>query len=206
MGEFLFVREYDGSITSNRSQIMTSQTTSFKFAVAARIFGLLLVAAGIFFLLEEVFGLHLSSSAWPFFIIAPGVALLIAAISIEGPFGDPLSILGGIVTGTGLLLAYQDSTNTYESWAYTWALIVPASAGVGQLIYGVFKRRPDRVRSGLALTIAGLVLCVVFNLSLQAAEAIDFAHIGARVWPLFIIGLGVALLAGSFIGRRRRTP
>jgi hypothetical protein len=173
-------------------------------AVAARMFGLLLVAVGLFFLLEEVFGLQLSSDAWPFYIIAPGVVLLIAAISLDGPFGDPLAILGGIVTGTGLLLAYQDSTDTYESWAYAWALIVPASAGVGQLIYGVFKHRVDRVRSGLALTIAGIILYVVFNVGLQAAETIDFVQISSRVWPLFIIGVGVVLLIGGLIGGRRR--
>jgi hypothetical protein len=183
---------------------MFSPTTNSKLAAAARMFGLLLVAVGIFFLLEEVFGLRLSSAAWPFFIIAPGVVLLIGAISIEGSFGEPLAILGGIITGTGVLLAYQDATDTYESWAYTWALIVPASAGVGLLLYGLFKRRPDRVRSGLALTIAGIVLYVVFYLGLQAAETVDFAHISSRVWPLLIIGVGVALLVGSFIDRRRR--
>jgi hypothetical protein len=182
---------------------MTSLTSNSKLATAARMFGLLLVAVGIFFLLEEVFGIHLSSAAWPFYIIAPGVVLLIAAISVDGPFGEPLSILGGIITGTGLLLAYQDTTDTYESWAYAWALIIPASAGVGLLIYGIFKRRSDKVRSGLALTVAGVVLCVVFNLGLTAATTIDFVHIDSRMWPLFIIGLGVILLVSSFIGTRR---
>jgi hypothetical protein len=182
---------------------MASLTSNSKLAAAARMFGLLLVAVGLFFLLEEVFGIHLSSAAWPFYIIAPGVVLLIGAISIDGAFGEPLSILGGIVTGTGLLLAYQDNTDTYESWAYTWALIIPASAGVGQLIYGLFKRRSDKVRSGLALTIVGVVLCVVFNLALNAATTIDFVSINSRVWPLFIIGAGVILLVGSFIGTRR---
>jgi hypothetical protein len=183
---------------------MFSLTTNSKLAAAARMFGLLLVAVGIFFLLEEVFGLHLSSAAWPFCIIAPSVVLLIGAISIEGSFGEPLAILGGIITGTGLLLGYQDATDTYDSWAYTWALIVPASAGVGLLIYGIFKRRADKVRAGLAVTVAGVVLCLVSNLALNAATSIDFVHISSRVWPLFIIGLGVVLLAGSFIGARRR--
>jgi peptidoglycan/LPS O-acetylase OafA/YrhL len=169
-------------------------------------FGLLLVAVGIFFLLEQVVEVRLSSSAWPFYIIAPGVILLIAAVSIDGPFGDPLAILGGIVTGTGVLLAVQDSTDTYESWAYAWALIIPASAGVGQLIYGLFKRRTDRIRSGLALTVAGVVLFVICKIGLQAAENFDFVQISARVWPLFIIGVGIVLLVGSFFGRRRHTP
>ena len=182
---------------------MTSLTGNSRLAVAARMLGLLLVAIGIFFLLEEVFGMRLSSAAWPFFIIAPGIVLLIAAISIDGSFGEPLSILGGIITGTGLLLAYQDSTDTYESWAYTWALIIPASAGAGQLIYGIFKRRSDKVRSGLVLTVAGVVLCIVFNLGLTAATTIDFVHISSRVWPLFIIGAGVLLLVGSLISTRR---
>jgi hypothetical protein len=182
---------------------MFSPTTHSKLAAAARMFGLLLVAVGIFFLLEEVFGLRLSSAAWPFYIIAPGVVLLIGAISNEGSFGEPLAILGGIITGTGLLLAYQDATDTYESWAYAWALIVPASAGAGLLIYGICKRRSDKVRAGLAVTIAGVVLCIVFKLGLTAATSIDFVQISSRVWPLFLIGVGVALLAGSFIGARR---
>lgn len=185
---------------------MTSQSSRPPLAVAARMFGLLLVAVGIFFLLEQVFDVHLSSSAWPFYIIAPGVVLLIAAVSIDGPFGEPLAILGGIVTGTGVLLAIQDSTDTYESWAYAWALVVPASAGVGLLIYGLFKHRAERIRSGLALTIAGVVLFIVFKLGLQAAENLDFVQISSRVWPLFIIGVGIALLIGSFFGRRRHTP
>lgn len=74
---------------------------------------------------------------------------------------------------------------------------------MGLLIYGIFKRHSDKVRGGLAVTAAGVVLCVVLNLALNAATAIDFVHIGSRVRPLFIIALGVILLAGSFIGARR---
>jgi hypothetical protein len=74
---------------------------------------------------------------------------------------------------------------------------------VGLLIYGIFKRRADKVRAGLAVTVAVVVLCLVSNLALNAATSIDFVHISSRVWPLVIIGLGVVLLAGSFIGARR---
>lgn len=151
---------------------MLNPTRNSKLGVAARMLGLLLVALGGFFLLEEVFGLHLSASAWQFYVIVPGLILIIGASSIEGPLGETLAIVGGVIVGAGALLVYQEASHNYQSWAYTWALIVPGSAGLGQLIYGALRRQPGTVRSGLILTVAGIALCIVVGVGLAAVEGI----------------------------------
>ncbi|HEY9289015.1 MAG TPA: hypothetical protein VIT43_13440 [Candidatus Dormibacteraeota bacterium] len=110
--------------------------------------GLLLVLAGVALLLAQVVHVDLGHYAWPLFIIVPGVALLIIAVSSRGFAGEGLAILGSLLTITGLILLFQKATDHFESWAYAWALVFPGAVGIGMIIYGTYAGRSGNVRAG----------------------------------------------------------
>src|SRR5437899_207347 len=55
---------------------------------------------------------------------------------------------GGIVTVTGLILAAQNATGDWASWAYAWTLVVPGGAGLGLFLQGLRVHDPKQVRLG----------------------------------------------------------
>ena len=89
------------------------------------VFGALLGALGLVFLAGEQLNLNVSRNGWPLFVIVPGVVLLVAGLAIPREVGLGLAIPGGIVTAVGLILAFQNATGAWASWAYMWALIAP---------------------------------------------------------------------------------
>src|SRR4030042_4003625 len=86
------------------------------------VFGGILIAVGVLWLLAQLVGIRVGSYLWPLFIIVPGVVLFVLAMTMEGRAGEGLAITGGIVTMVGLLLFYQNATGHWTSWAYAWAL------------------------------------------------------------------------------------
>ena len=67
--------------------------------------GLVLVVVGIFFLIMRLFSVDLSSYGWPLYVIIPGLTLLIVGFV---SLGTGALVPGGIVTMTGLILAYAE--------------------------------------------------------------------------------------------------
>ena len=107
------------------------------------ILGALFVLAGVGAFVARQAGIDplgaVSDAGWPLFVIAPGVALLVASMFPQPPQGLAFAIPGGIVTSIGLLLFYQQATDHWESWAYAWALVGPGAAGLSMLPYGAFR-------------------------------------------------------------------
>src|SRR2546421_1524409 len=93
--------------------------------------GLLLVLAGAILLLAEFVHIDLGHYGWPLFVIVPGIALLVVSVTSRGFVGEGLAIFGSILTITGLILLYQNSTDHFNSWAYAWALVFPGAVGIG---------------------------------------------------------------------------
>jgi hypothetical protein len=127
---------------------------------------------------------------WP--VVPAGIGalfLLVALVSGVGPFAIPGSILGGI----GLLLAWQNATGTWETWAYTWALI-PGLVGLG-LFLAFLRSRTMRI---IGLTMLGWSL-VVFTIF-----GVVFAGEGqfASFWPVALILAGIVVLAQTAFTRR----
>jgi hypothetical protein len=92
--------------------------------------GVVFIVAGILIAIGQTFDLNFGRLAWPLYIIVPGVALL--AISFGSKFGNKVLTTLGITTlSTGLLLAYQNAFNRFESWAHAWALVTPFATGLG---------------------------------------------------------------------------
>jgi hypothetical protein len=174
----------------------------------AFIVGALLIVLGAAALVIRVSGVTIG---WPAWVILPGLALLVAAFALPEPGGSGLAAAGGIVTTAGALLAVQDATGAYASWAYAWALVAPGGVGAGLLIYGLLTRRGDIARGGLASLITGAVIFLVGFLFFEGLLHLDgdrFAGLTTLTVPIVIMGIGAALLVGAIIPGpwRRRRP
>jgi hypothetical protein len=179
------------------------------FNIGSLLLGGLLVLLGVLFLLGQfidlIFGINLGGFTWPLFIILPGIILLVIAFTVREGRGLPLAILGSMVTTTGLLLAYQNFTNHWTSWAYAWALIAPTSTGLGMALFGAVKGRNLDLRNGLRMAGIGLVIFLAGAVFFELALGISGfgIRLNSLCWPVMLIGLGVLLLLLNLLPRRR---
>lgn len=159
--------------------------------------GLVLVVVGIFFLIMRLFDIDLSSYGWPLYVIIPGLTLLIVGFL---RLGTGALVPGGIVTVTGLILAAQNATGDWASWAYAWTLVVPGGAGLGLFLQGLRVHDSKQVRLGrnlmfwsaLMFMIGFVIFESIFNISGQ-----DFGIVSRAALPVLLIIIGVTLLARS---------
>src|SRR5437588_5247718 len=168
--------------------------------------GGLLVLIGVILLVGQFVHLDLGRYGWPFFIIVPGVALLVVALAGRGVIGEGLAIAGSIVTVTGLILLYQNTTDHFESWAYAWALIFPGAVGSGMILYGLTANRPGNVRAGSRLVGIGVVLFLLGAAFFEGVIGIggyEFGHSTGAVVGAVIILLGALLLIANLRSGRR---
>lgn len=176
--------------------------------------GALMVGALLIVLGAAALAIRVSGAAigWPAWVILPGLALLVAAFALPEPGGSGLAAAGGIVTATGTLLAVQDATGTYASWAYAWALVAPGGVGVGLLLYGLLTRRGDIAWGGFASLVTGIVIFLVGFLFFEGVLHLNgdrFANLTDVAVPIVIMGIGGAVLVGAIIPgpwRRRSWP
>jgi hypothetical protein len=161
---------------------------------SALVLGAILIVVGGAFLLGNVTGFSLDA-AWPLFIIIPGLVLFGASFAADGDAGVGLAIAGSIVTTVGLVLAVQEATGLYATWAYAWALVAPGSVGVG-----MFLRR-----DGLRVAGVGLALFIGFALFFEGVIGLsgDGPPPLEGLLPILLIGLGAILVVGSLVVRRR---
>ena len=181
--------------------------------MSVAVIGMLLIAVGIVALaLRDIVGLNFSEAmdagAWPFLVIVPGLVLLGAAVLPAPPRGIPFAIAGAVVTTLGGLLLYQSQSGHWESWAYAWALL-PLSAGVAMIVYGLLTGARDLVRTGLWL---GSIAAVVFVAGAWFFEGVFAgeprpADIGDW-WPVGVIAIGAVLVVRAvlFQGRSVAPP
>jgi hypothetical protein len=164
--------------------------------------GLLLIAVGGAFLLLNITDFDIE--AWPLFIIVPGVVIFAAAFAVGGEPGSGLAIAGAIVTTVGLILAFQEATDLYETWAYAWALVAPGAVGLALVAYGALTRQPKLVAAGLPTLGVGLALFIGFAVFFEGFIGLS----GDRVpelrglLPFGLVALGVVIVGGSLLGRR----
>jgi hypothetical protein len=165
--------------------------------------GVVLVVVGLFYLLVQVAAIDLSSFGWPLFVIIPGVTLLIVGfISL----GTGAAIPGGILTMVGLVLAYQNSTGHWTSWAYAWALVAPGGVGLGLFLQGLRERNGNLIRQGRSLMfIAALIFMVgfVFFESILNISGINDQPVVKAALPALFIVIGILLLARSISNSRK---
>jgi hypothetical protein len=99
--------------------------------------GIILIALGLLSLFGQIFrGFPFLSYLWPFIIIGFGglffVGMLAGGKSMAG-----LAIPGAIISGLGLMMFIQNLTGYWQSWAYSWTVIL-VLVGLGIFIMGLY--------------------------------------------------------------------
>jgi hypothetical protein len=162
-----------------------------------------LVVVGLFYLAVQVADVDLSSFGWPLFIIIPGLTLLIVGFA---SLGTGAAIPGGILLMVGLVLAYQNSTGNWSSWAYAWALVAPGGVGVGLFLQGLRERNVGLIRQGRSLMFIALLIFLigfVFFESILNLSGISDIPIVKAALPALLIIVGILLLGRSIRNSRR---
>src|SRR5258707_3505816 len=149
------------------------------------ILGIILIALGGFFLAERVVGFDLGHYGWPFFVIVPGVLLFAAALATaDVRAGTGLATAGGITTMVGIVLAVQNVTGLWATWAYAWALVGPGGRGVGVFLDGLFRGQPDLVSAGARTIGVALALFAGFGLFFEESSACPASRsCSIHSWP-----------------------
>jgi hypothetical protein len=172
------------------------------------VLGGMFVLIGAILLAGQFVRIDIGRYGWPFFVIAPGVVILVVALTARGAVSEGLAIFGSIVTVSGLILLIQDATDHYESWAYAWALVVPGAIGLGMILYGLTAGRTGNVRSGTRLVGIALVLFLLGAAFFEGVIGIggyQFDHTTGIVLGVLIIALGALMLILNLTSRGRRT-
>jgi hypothetical protein len=169
------------------------------------VFGAILILLGLLFLAERFLEINLGRYGWPLFIIVPGVVLFVASLAAPPREGSGLAIAGGIVTAVGVILAVQNATGLWATWAYVWPLVAPGGSGLGMALYGLLRGQPELVSSGARSIGAGLGLFVAFGLFFEGVIGLsgDPFLVGSDYLPIVLIGIGALLLVWGLLRGRR---
>ncbi len=160
----------------------------------ALIGGTLLIGFGLLSLVSQIFRNVLDwSYLWPLSIVIAG-GLFFAGMFFGGRSVSGLAIPGTIVGGLGLLLLYQNLTSHWESWAYSWALIV-LLVGLGIFLAGLYGRNEGQKQSGLKVMKIGFILFIIFGAFFEMIFSMD-RTLGLRgtLFPSLLILLGIYLI------------
>ncbi len=171
----------------------------------AIVIGVLLVLFGGLALLGNLLSYDLVAVGWPLFVVAAGLALFALGVSVGAPAGVGFAIPGGIVTMAGLVLAVQNATGLWATWAYAWALVAPGGVGLGMVAYGFLTGTRDIARGGMPPLLIGLGLFLGFGFFFEAILGLDTGTV-AQVDSIFAAGfvlLGVVVIGLGLMGRRR---
>jgi hypothetical protein len=184
---------------------MSNQSNNQGLSVIFIGLGVLLMVLGGLFLMVQAVGFDLGPLAWPFFVIVPGLAVFGAGLAIGDPTGERITPIGAALTTVGVILLYQNAADHFESWAYAWALVFPTSTGLGQMIYGSLKGRNEMIATGGRSALMGAALFLVGAFFFELVVGISGLGIGfGRLdWPLGLVVLGILLLVGGLLYRRR---
>lgn len=167
------------------------------------VLGGLLIAVGVVFFVGQWLDIDWGAATWPFYVIAPGLALL--AFGLTQRDGSGLTVAGSIVTIVGLVLLYQNATDHWESWAYAWALVGPGGSGIGMLLYGTRSGNRKMARDGFWQVLTGIGLFVAGFIFFEGIIGISGRRLPLPDWvlPVGVIGLGVLVLIRGFTSRAR---
>ena len=169
------------------------------------IVGIALIVIGGLFLADQAFNVDIGRFGWPLFVVVPGVLMLVGSLTIKEREGSGLAMAGGIATVVGLILAVQNATGLWATWAYAWALVGPGGSGIGMLLFGLVRGYPDLVSNGLRTLGAGLGLFAAFGLFFEGIIGLsgDPFLIGSDVLPVVLIVLGIGLVGWNLLATRR---
>jgi hypothetical protein len=167
--------------------------------------GSLLILFGLLALFGQLFrGFDFWGKLWPFIIIGFGlmffVGMLLGGKSVSG-----LAIPGSIITMSGLMMLVQNLTGYWESWSYSWTVIL-ISVGLGIFIMGLYNGNEGSRQAGLRVMKVGLILLIVFGaffeLIFSASQPFGLRQI---LFPAALILLGIYLVVDRSCMLRKHT-
>jgi hypothetical protein len=168
--------------------------------------GGLLVLLGLVVFLGQAVDLEVGRVTWPVYVIVPGLALLGMGLAAAGRLGELLAMVGGAVTMAGVVLAVQNATDRFDTWAYAWTLVVLVGPGIGRWLLGVVRGRGELAASGGWLMAAGLVGFLVLAVFFEVVVGIGGRPVGSAgrygLAALLIVA-GVVLLDRRLLAARR---
>lgn len=172
-------------------------TTDGRLGVPRIVAGSVIILVGALMLLARFIEIDLGK-LWPFFVILPGVVILAGGLAARpGGGGTAATVIGSQLTGAGLLLLFQNSTGLWQTWAYAWALVWPASIGLGLMMRGTLMGEPATVRSGGKAALVGLGLFaagVVFFEGILNISGTSFGRVGDFAVPAILIAAGLVVM------------
>ncbi len=168
-----------------------------------RWFGIILIALGLLGLLDQFFDIRFGRFVWPFFILVPGVVMILLALWKDDTSGEPFVMLSSLITMTGLLLFYQNLTGHWASWAYAWTLIAPTAVGLGQWLYGTLNVRLGMIKAGKDLVSIGLIMFGVGFAFFELLLNISGFNLGFAGWGILLILLGAFTLVRPFLAKAK---
>jgi hypothetical protein len=172
----------------------------------AAVLGGILIALGVIFFVGNQLNIDIGEATWPFYVIAPGVAMV--ALGLTQRRGSGLTIAGSIVTMVGLVLLYQNATDRWESWAYAWALVGPGGSGIGMLLYGTRSGDRRMARDGFWAILTALGIFAVGLVFFEGILGISGERLPLPEWvlPVAVIVIGILVLVRGLTFREHREP
>jgi hypothetical protein len=168
--------------------------------------GLLLVVVGVLLVAGQSFQSFFSNlfENWnlPYtvYIIVPGIVLIV--VGLLGRRSLALfTVLGCITLVSGLVLAFQDATEGYQTWAYVWALIFPGSIGLGLALQSFVTENEKQRTTGLRMLGVALLLTLVGWSFFEGI--IHLSNYGTNVLANAVGPLLLVALGGWILLRRR---
>lgn len=166
-----------------------------------------LIGLGLLVLLVQILGFgSLFSNLWPLFVVVPGLVFGYFAYTGDKKVSG-LAVPASVITGTGLILFYQNLTGHWESWAYAWTLY-PLFVGIALNFMANRTGDKGQYQASQILTRIG---AVGFILGAVFFELMIFGNggiFGNLALPIVLIGLGGFMLIGSkngmFTARKRK--
>ena len=178
---------------------------SIKRMSGSLVAGLVLIAFGLLALAGQILrGFPFWSYLWPFIIIGFG-GLFFVGMFAGGKSMAGLAIPGSIIGGLGLMMFIQNLTGYWESWSYSWTVIL-VLVGLGIFIMGLYTEDFHRRQAGLKVMKVGAILFVIFGGFFELIfSAFRPYGIQQYLFPLLLVLVGVYLVvvrSGLFSSRR----
>jgi hypothetical protein len=160
----------------------------------ALVVGVVLICMGALTLFEKVFsGAKFWGFLWPLIIIGFGAMFFVVMVLTEKSFGW-LAIPGSIIATNGLMLFLQNITGRWETWSYSWTVIL-MSVGIGIFIMGAWQGDESRRRSGLKVFKVGVILFIIFGSFFEILFSLGApTSLRDYIFPVALILLGIYLV------------
>lgn len=168
--------------------------------VTAIIIGSVLLVIGVLSLIGNFFHFLDMDNLWPLIIIGVGAAFFVA-VALGDKSRSGLAVPGSILVMVGLILFIMNLTNSWEAWAYCWALIICAS-GAGVWISGTRSERPELAKQGLDTLRTGLILFLIFAVVMEFIFTATGVHrqVNPIAWAILLCLVGLYLVVTRLLG------